>query len=200
MNNESGSFTSRGEIFDYEFYKKLGQDPKVVAIGECGLDYYRVTNHVSYIMKQKETFKQHIELALELKKPLMLHIRDAYEDALEILDTCYMKRVTWPPGNCHFFAGSWSIAQEFLKRGFTLSFTGVITFTHDYDEIVKNTPLDMILTETDSPYVTPEPLRGKRNEPVNVKYVTEKIAILKGLPIEEVKEAVVNNAKRVFHI
>ncbi|MEK7583183.1 MAG: TatD family hydrolase [Patescibacteria group bacterium] len=186
-------FTSRGEVFDYDFYKKLGADPKVIGIGECGLDYYRLTDETK--AKQQETFIKHIELANELKKPLMLHIRQAYEDALDILQKHAKIR-----GDVHFFAGEWITAKKFLDLGFTLSFTGVITFTHDYNEVVKNTPLDMILAETDSPYITPEPLRGKRNEPANVKYVVQRIAELKNLPLEEVEKAVVANAKRVFNI
>ena len=189
-------FTSRGEEFDYDYYLELGKDPRVVGIGECGLDYYRLTPETK--TKQHEVFIKQIELAKELKKPLMLHIRDAYEDALALLTTHYPLRTN--PGDCHFFAGDWDIAKQFLDLGFTLSFTGVITFTKDYDEVVKNTPLDMILTETDSPYVTPVPLRGKRNEPVNVRYVVQRIAEIKGLPVEEVQQAVVENAKRVFGI
>ncbi len=191
-------FTSRGEEFDYDYYLKLGKDPKVVGIGECGLDYYRL-NHETRIT-QHETFKKHIQLALELNKPLMIHCRDAYEDLLQIIDTCYMLHVSCPPGNVHFFAGDWNIAKQFLDLGFTLSFTGVLTFTHDYDEVVKNTPLDMIMTETDSPYVTPVPLRGKRNEPINVKYVVQRIAEIKDLPVEQVAEQLMKNAERVFQL
>ena len=142
----------------------------------------------------------------------MLRIRNAYEDALKLLDaTRYTSRAT-RLGNVHFFAGDWNIAKQFLDLGFTLSFTGVITFTHDYDEVVKNTPLDMILTETDSPYITPEPIRrqprkvafgnhgGTRNEPVNVRYIVQRIAEIKNLPVEQVQRAVVENAKRVFGV
>ncbi len=196
LGEEAKDFTSRGEVFDYEYYRELGKDPKVVAIGECGLDYYRL-NHETRNM-QHVAFEKQINLALELKKPLMIHCREAYQDLLQILDSCYMLHVSCPPGDIHFFAGDWKIAQEFLKRGFTLSFTGVITFADQYDEVVKNTPLDMILTETDSPYITPVPLRGKRNEPVNVKYVVQRIAEIKNLPIEKVQEQIILNAKRVF--
>ena len=196
LGGEGKDFTSRGEEFDYDYYLELGKDPRVVGIGECGLDYYRLTEETK--KKQHEVFIQQIELANELGKPLMLHIRDAYEDALKLLSAISHKLSA--PGNVHFFAGDWNIAKQFLDLGFTLSFTGVLTFTKDYDEVVKNTPLDMILTETDSPYITPVPLRGKRNEPVNVKYVVQRIAELKNLPVEEVQQAVVKNAKRVFGI
>ncbi|MEK7615601.1 MAG: TatD family hydrolase [Patescibacteria group bacterium] len=191
LGDEGEDFTSRGEVFDYDYYLELGKDPRVVGIGECGLDYYRLNHETRNI--QHETFKKHIELALELDKPLMIHCRDAYDDLLAMLDSRSR-------GNIHFFAGSWDVARRFLDLGFTLSFTGVITFADQYDEVVKNTPLDMILTETDSPYITPAPLRGKRNEPVNVQYVVARIAELKGLPVEQVSEQIMQNAKRVFGI
>src|SRR3989338_2373621 len=154
-------FTSRGEVFDKNSYRELLKDTKVVAIGECGLDYYRCTEES--ISKQKQAFIGQIELANEFNKPLMLHIRQAYQDAFEIL-----KAHAKVKGNVHFFAGTTEEAKAFLDFGFTLSFTGVITFTHDYDEVIKNTPLNMIMSETDAPYVAPVPYRGRRNEHVYV--------------------------------
>lgn len=194
-------FTSRGEIFDKNIYRELLKDPKVVAIGECGLDYYHMD--VESIEKQKKAFIEQIELAEEIGKPIMLHIRNnpkntefnAYDDSLEIL-----KKYPKVKGDVHFFAGSIDNAKEFVKHGFTLSFTGVITFTTDYDEIIKNTPLDMIMSETDAPYVTPVPHRGKRNEPSYVKEVVKKIALVKNLPEPEVAKAIIANAKRLFDI
>jgi len=194
-------FTSRGEIFNKEFYRELLKDPKVVGIGECGLDYYRCEEES--IAKQKVAFKEQIDLANEFNKPLMLHIRNnpedkihnAYFDALDLL-----KKYGKVKGDVHFFAGNLEEAKAFLNFGFTLSFTGVITFTTDYDEVIKHTPLDMIMTETDSPYVTPVPYRGKRNEPIYVKEVVKKIALVKNLPEEEVAKAIMANAKRVFNI
>ena len=104
----------------------------------------------------------------------------------------------WARGDVHFFAGTLEEAKSFVDFGFTLSFTGVITFTHDYDEIIKNTPLDMIMSETDSPYVSPVPYRGKRNEPSYVREVVKKIAEIKNLTENEVALAIMSNAKRVF--
>lgn len=201
LGEEGKAFTSRGEVFNYEEYKKLIVDPKVVAIGECGLDYYRCTEET--IAKQKQAFIEQINLANEFNKPLMLHIRNnpeskelnAYSDALEIL-----KEHAKVKGDVHFFAGTLEDAKGFVDFGFTLSFTGVITFTHDYDEVVRATPLDMIMSETDSPYITPVPYRGKRNEPVYVIEVVKKIAEIKGLSVEEVASQLVVNAKRVFNI
>lgn len=205
-------FTSRGEAFDKESYRELLKDPKVVGIGECGLDYYRCTTQS--IEKQKKDFIAQIELANEFNKPLMLHIRNnekkelihpaingtpqegninAYMDALLLL-----KQHSKVKGDVHFFAGSLSDAKAFLDFGFTLSFTGVITFTDDYNEVIRNTPLDMIMSETDSPYVTPVPYRGARNEPSYVSNVVKKIAEVKNLPEEEVAKAIIANAKRVF--
>ncbi|MBI5645141.1 TatD family hydrolase [Candidatus Kaiserbacteria bacterium] len=186
-------FTSRGELLDESFYEKLGSDPRVIAIGECGLDYYRVDETTKDI--QIKAFVGQIEIANKLGKPLMLHIRNAYDDALEIL-----KAHAKVKGDTHFFAGDWNTARKFLDFGFTLSFTGVITFTHDYDEVIKNTPLDMILSETDAPYVTPAPHRGKRNEPAYVEHVVKRIAEIRGEDEVAVAEQLARNAARVFHI
>lgn len=186
-------FTSRGEQFDSSAYEELGKDPKVIAIGECGLDYYRVDESTKDI--QIKNFVAQIELANKLKKPLMLHIRNAYEDAFEVLKAHAEVR-----GDVHFFAGNWDIAKKFLDIGFTLSFTGVVTFTHDYDEVVKNTPLDMLLSETDAPYITPVPFRGKRNESAYVEQVVHKIAEIRGEAGEKVAAQLLQNARRVFGI
>jgi TatD DNase family protein len=201
LGEEGKAFTSRGEEFNGDAYRELLKDPKVVAIGECGLDYYRCTEET--IAKQKEAFIEQIKLANEFKKPLMLHIRNnpedkthnAYADSLEIL-----KEHSEMKGDVHFFAGSLEDAKAFVDFGFTLSFTGVVTFTKDYDEVVKATPLEMIMSETDSPYITPIPYRGKRNEPLYVKEVVKKIAEIKGLPESEVASTLLSNAKRVFRI
>ena len=194
-------FKTRVEEFNKDAYRELLKDPKVVAIGECGLDYFHCSSET--IEKQKKTLKEQVSLAEETGKPLMLHIRNnpkesslnAYKDVLEIL-----KEFPKTKGDVHFFAGSLEDAKAFLDFGFTLSFTGVITFTHDYDEIIRNTPLDMIMSETDSPYVAPVPYRGKRNEPIYVKEIVKKIAEIKNLSETEVAEAIIVNAKRVFGI
>lgn len=186
-------FTSRGEAFDVAAYEALGKSPRVIAIGECGLDYYRVEEKTKDV--QSKAFIEQIELANKLRKPLMLHIRNAYDDALEIL-----KAHATVKGDVHFFAGDWGVAKKFLDFGFTLSFTGVLTFTQDYDEVVKNTPLDMLLSETDAPYVTPAPNRGKRNEPAYVIEVARAIARIRGEDEEKVAFQLLENAKRVFSI
>ena len=184
-------FTSRGEVFDAAAYEALARSPRVIAIGECGLDYYRVEESTKDV--QVQAFVEHIELANKLGKPLMLHIRNAYEDALEVL-----KAHAKVKGDVHFFAGNWETAKKFLDFGFTLSFTGVLTFTHDYDEVVRNAPLDMLISETDAPYVTPVPHRGKRNEPSYVAEVVRAIARIRGEDEENVRGQVIENVKRVF--
>jgi len=185
-------FTSRGEIFDAGYYRDLAQDPKVVAIGECGLDYFRLEEDTKE--RQKEIFLAQIALARELGKPLMLHVRNAYMDAYEMLKSEGMG------GNLHFFVGSLDDAKRFLDIGCTFSFTGVITFARNYDEVIKYIPLDRIMTETDAPYVAPEPHRGRRNEPRFVTYVVERIAHIKGLPLEQVRLQVLENVRRTFRL
>ncbi|MFH1200837.1 MAG: TatD family hydrolase [bacterium] len=191
LGDEGAEFTSRGEVFDKNIYREFLKDKKVVAIGECGLDYYHIGDNL--IEKQKKAFIEQIQLANEVGKPLMLHIRDAYADTLKIL-----KEHAKIKGIVHFFTGNMEEAKSFLDFGFLLSFSGVLTFTHDYDEIIKNIPLNMILADTDSPYVAPVPYRGKRNEPVYVKEIVRKIAEIKNLPEPEVAKALISNAKRVF--
>ncbi len=192
-------FTSRGEIFDMAAYQKLGASSRVIAVGECGLDYFRTDGNTKEV--QKKAFIEQIELANSLGKALMLHVRpsagsmDAYTDALEIL-----KAHAKVKGDTHFFAGNWETAKKFLDFGFTLSFTGVITFTHDYDEVIKNTPLDMLLSETDAPYVTPAPHRGKRNEPAYVQLVVRRMAEMRGEEFEHVAAQLLSNARRIFGI
>jgi TatD DNase family protein len=196
------AFTSHGEEFDFAAYERMAREEKVVAIGECGLDYYRLDEESK--KRQAEAFVAQIELANTVKKPLMLHIRSgargeagngAYEDALALLKT-HAK----VGGDVHFFAGSWETAQKFLEAGFTLSFTGVVTFATDYEEVVRHTPLDMILSETDAPYVTPAPHRGTRNEPIYIPDIVRKIAAIKELDEEETRHALLANAVRTFGI
>ncbi|MDD5050906.1 MAG: TatD family hydrolase [Candidatus Pacebacteria bacterium] len=191
-------FTSRGEQFDTSVYRSMLKHPKVVGIGECGLDYYHLDEESIKI--QQENFEMQIDLANEAGKPLMLHVRSnkesgksAYKDALEIL-----KARAKVKGNFHFFAGTWDEAKQILDFGYTISFTGVITFARDYDEVIKNAPLEMIMSETDAPYVSPAPFRGKRNEPAHVREVVKKIAEIRGEDYEKVRAQLAENAGRVF--
>lgn len=208
------------EEFDYDFYKSLASNEKVVAIGECGLDYHYVEtffkrdqdagkvtwNKDAEVDRQQRIFEQQIELAVEVNKPLMLHGRpnkgsmDAYEDMLHILESAKKKHGTKLRGNAHFFVGNIDIAERFVQIGFTMSFSGVITFTKDYDDVVRYLPMTMIQAETDSPYATPAPFRGKRNSPMYVQEVVARIAVLRNEPLEEVRMQLLENAKRIFSI
>jgi len=194
-----GSHVEDAEIFDTEYYRELANDDKVVAIGECGFDYYRVEKNTKEI--QEKAFIAQVALANELKKPLMLHIRDvqgsqeAYEDALRVL-----KQYAKVLGNVHFFAGTYDIAKQFWEIGYTTSFTGVITFANQYDETVKNAPIEMLHAETDAPYVAPKPFRGQRNEPLHVREVYKRIAELREEEEESVRVALLLNARRLFNI
>ncbi|MDO8557191.1 MAG: TatD family hydrolase [Candidatus Jorgensenbacteria bacterium] len=186
------------EGFDYEFYKKLAGDDKVVAIGECGLDYYRIQEDIEEVKKkQKDIFIQQIQLAYEVKKPLMIHCRSALQDLIELLTTNY-SLLTSPPGIMHFFSGTTDEAKKLLDMGFYFTFGGVVTFTSDYDEVVKIVPMDRILSETDAPYVAPIPYRGKRNEPAYVLEVVKKLAELKKVSVETIAERILENAESVF--
>lgn len=191
-------FVSKGEVFDYEAMKMFAQDPRVVAIGECGLDYFHTTPESE--AAQRAAFVAQIHLANELKKPLVLHVRNgkdtsknAYRDVADIL-----KSEAKVVGNAHFFAGSVDDARLYLDRGFSVSFTGVVTFTRDYDEVVRFIPADMIHAETDAPYVSPKPYRGQRNEPLYVIEVAQKLAEIRGADPEQFREQLLQNAEALY--
>jgi TatD DNase family protein len=147
-----------------------------------------------------------VDLALELNKPLMIHIRDkkgsfdAYLDALQILEHHFKISGGELKGNVHFFAGNKDILQRFVNIGFSVSFTGVVTFTNDYDELVALTPIDLLMAETDAPFVAPNPHRGKRNSPLYVPLIVERIAEIKGEPVEVIKKALFDNTLRRFPV
>ena len=191
----------KAENFDEEYYTRLVKNSKVVAVGECGLDYYRLIAEEADTRKeqQKQLFAKQIEFALAHDKPLMLHGRpskgtmDAYEDMLTLLRSYEGLR-----GNVHFFVGTPAIAEQFFALNFTVSFTGVGTFSGDYDAVVRAAPQGMIHAETDSPYATPMPHRGKRNDPRFLPLIVARLAEIRGEPQEELRQALLSNAKRVF--
>ncbi len=191
-------FTSRGEEFDYDFYKKLADDPKVVAIGECGLDYYRITQHETGNIKQKKAFQAQIKLASEIKKPLMIHCRDAFKDLIEMLYASRSMLHDLNPGICHFFTGTADDAKKLMDLGFSFSFGGVVTFAREYEKLIKFIPLNRILLETDAPYVAPTAHRGRRNEPLYVEEVAQKIAEILNKDFGEVAQITTENAMRIF--
>jgi len=181
-------------------YELLLKKNKVVAIGEVGLDYYR-TPEPEKQKRQKEVFEQFIDLAQKTNKSMVLHFRDSpkgssgrvHKDALEILP----KNIV---GVSHSFTGNLDEAKEYINRGMYLGFNGIITFARQYDEVVKYVPLENILLETDAPYLTPEPYRGQRNEPLYVKEVAKKVAELKKISIDKVIEQTTKNVIKLFKI
>ena len=188
------------EEFDYSVLKELAANPKVVAIGETGLDYHRIENNELRIKeKQKEIFKKQIELALELEKPLIIHCREAHNDLLEILNSKF-SILNSQPGVLHSFSGGLEEAGKYREMGFKIAFNGIITFSRDYDEVILRTPLEDILIETDCPFLTPVPYRGKRNEPLYVIEVAKKIAEIKELSLEKIAGQTTENAKELFGI
>ncbi len=187
------------EVFDSEKYKQLAlSSKKVVAVGECGLDYFRITNQELRI-KQREVFRQQIELAREVGKPLMIHCREAFPDLIDVLTT-YQNLLHTPAGVVHFFSGSIEDARTLMDLGFSFSFGGVLTFTHDYDEVVRYIPLERILLETDAPYVAPVPHRGTGNEPAFVVEAAKKIAEIRKVAFDEVVTVTRENTRRIFGI
>ncbi len=198
---------AKGDEKFFSKLEKLLKEPKVVAIGECGLEYQ---NQISNLKsqndnlkfkkeKQREVFLRQLELAGEFNKPVIIHCRNAYSELLEIL----AKEKEKNPELCgviHFFTGRMSQAQKLFELGFLISFTGVITFSRDYDEVIKSSGLEKIMAETDSPFVAPLPHRAERNEPLYVKYVVEKISELKNISYEEAGRITTENAEKLFSI
>ncbi len=175
--------------------------PKVVAIGECGLDYsyledFSEKDQIKYKKAQEEEFRKQIQAAKKHNLPLSLHVRDLYEKALIILEEEKYK------GDAvfHFFTGKIDQAQKILERGLYLGFSGIITYSEIMNNVIKDAPLRRILIETDAPYVAPVPYRGNRNEPIYVKKVAKKIAQIKKLPLKKVEEVTFKNTKNLFRL
>ncbi len=192
--------------FDHDFYRELAKDRRVVGIGECGLDYFRLPEglaleNVKEI--QKAAFEAQIQLAIDLNKVLVIHTRatkdtvDAYEDTLELLQKYQPKKVL-----VHSFTGNWHLAQRFLELGASIGLNGIIIFdkTMVLKEVVEKTPLDRIVLETDAPFLAPPPHRGKRNLPQYVEYVARYIANIRKLSYDEVAKVTTENARTLFNI
>ena len=174
--------------------ERLAEHPKCLAIGEIGLDYYWDDTHKA---EQKELFKKQIELAIRLNKPVIVHDREAHGDSLEIVRDYSELR-----GVFHCFSGSVEMASELLKRGWYLGFDGPITYKNARKaiEVLEFCPLDKIVIETDSPYLTPVPNRGKRNDSRQLEFVVNKIAEIKGINADEVENITFENGKKLFGI
>lgn len=197
---------SAHEFSGIELYRQLAKDPRVVAIGECGLDNYRPEDPSVTKAKQREVFEAHVALAGELGKSLMIHSRpakgtsDAYNDLIDILTSAKREYGDSFRGNIHFFVGGIEEARKFIELDFTLSFTAVLTFARDYDDVVRFAPLTHILSETDSPYVAPAPNRGRRNDPRAVIKVVEAIAGIRNEDLEKVRGDILRNSQKLFKL
>ena len=174
-------------------------------MGECGLDYYRpqeVTDELK--KKQKEVFLRHVEFSVKHQKPLMIHARprrgtmDAYHDLIEMLTSLKREHGEALRGNVHFFVGEVDEARSLFALGFTISYTAVVTFARDYDDVVRFAPLTSLLCETDSPYVAPVSRRGERNDPCSIPEVVEAIAGIRNEDIETVRVSLLTNALKLF--
>jgi len=205
---EAGGFIAHGEEFDYGSYEKLAKFEKVVAIGEIGLDYYHLdpTKDLAAIKKkQHEVFAQQLLLARSLDLPVIIHCRQAHDDLLMILQDFkkeygHLIPSDRPWGVLHCFSGDEDLAWKYFKLGLLISFTGLITFSQQWDDLIRKIPLDHLMIETDTPYMTPEPYRGKRNEPLLVQYVAQRIADIRGIKAEKVAEVTTATARSFFRI
>lgn len=174
----------------------LAGRPKVVAIGETGLDYYRLTGDLEW---QRKRFRTHIRAARACNKPLVVHTRSAADDTIAIMRE---ERAGDAGGVMHCFTESWDVAQGALDQGFYISFSGIVTFKNaqQLKDVARRVPLERMLIETDAPYLAPVPYRGKLNQPAYVRYVAEEIARLRGLPVEEVAATTSANFFQLFGV
>ena len=184
--------------FNYDEYKKLAlsDSRRVVAIGEIGLDYKE--EYISFKERQKKILIEQMNLAKELNLPIIFHCRKAHEDLIEIVNLKFKARNSKLRGVIHCFTGDRNQAEKYIEKGLYLGFNGII-FKMDLDDVIKKTPLERILIETDCPYLTP-PFQKGRNEPAYVKYVAEKIAKIKDLDYKEIAQITTRNAKELFKI
>lgn len=205
---EDYEFQGRAEDFNYEVYERLAKSNKAAAIGEIGLDYYHIDktqNAAAVKERQKEIFIEQFKLARELDLPVIIHCRQAHDDMLAILkDLKKRYRDILPKdkpwGVMHCYSGDEDLAWQYFNLGLIISFTGLITFSVLWDDLIRRVPLEKIMIETDCPYMTPEPYRGQRNEPILVKYVAKRIAEIKNLSIEKVADITTKNAREFFSI
>ena len=204
----NSGFIARGEEFDYDSYEKLARFEKVVAIGETGLDYYHLNpkkDLTTIKKKQQEVFAQQLLLARSLDLPVIIHCRQAHDDLHAILQDFrqeygHLIKADRPWGVVHCFSGDEDLAWKYFKLGLLISFTGLITFSQQWDGIIRKIPLTQLMIETDSPYMTPDPYRGQRNEPLLVQYVAKRIADIKNIKLEKVMEITTATARNFFSI
>jgi TatD DNase family protein len=206
--NGDYKFVTRAEEFNYDSYEKLAKFEKVVAIGEIGLDYYHLdpTKDISLAKrKQQEVFLKQLLLARNLDLPVIIHCRQAHDDLLGILQDFRKVYSDFIPNNrpwgvLHCFSGDEDLAWKYFSLGLIVSFTGLVTFSKQWDDVLRKIPLDKFMIETDSPYMTPEPYRGQRNEPILVQYVAARIAEIRNTSLDNIAQATSDTAKRFFKV
>ena len=208
VDEEESQFISREEGFDEAYYTELAKSPKVIGVGETGLDLFHVPKDKTVeevLEKQKQVFLAHADFAEKHNLALVIHCRDAHEQMIELLE----KRGKQVRGTVHCFTGNWSQAQRYMALGLHLGFTGIVTFPPkktdpapqlELQEVVERIPLDRILLETDSPYLAPQAYRGKRAEPWMVEEVINYIASVRNISREELEQQIATNTKHVFNI
>lgn len=205
---EQVKFDTRGEEFNYDNYFKLANFDKVVAIGEVGLDYYHInlSDDLEKIKKkQQEVFTKQLLLAREMDLPVIIHCRVAHLDMLNLLKEFKQKYASLLPsdrpwGVMHCFSGDEDLAWEYFNLGLMVSFTGLITFSKQWDDLIRKMPSDKFMVETDCPFMTPEPYRGQRNEPALVKYVAQRMAEIRKTSAEKIADISTQNAQAFFEI
>ncbi len=189
------------EEFKEDDLVELIKNPNVVAVGECGLEFFRLgSDEEGEKKKQIDLFKKQIDFAVKYEKPLVIHCREAHSEVLEILKEKKVLAGKKLRGVIHFFSGDLNMANQYLDLGFYLSFGGVLTFTGNYDEVVKFIPLEKILPETDAPFVAPVPYRGQRNSPLYIKEVVKKMAEIRQIDVEEAKKVLIQNIATIFSL
>lgn len=194
---------TRAERFDPAVYEPLVSDPKVVAVGEFGLDYFRIPegyDREEVIADQVDEARKQLRFASQFEKPIVIHCRDAHDRQFDLLQEEIDRGGMTKRGVIHSFTGSMKDAERYRSIGFFLGLNGILTFSKELQEVAKQIPLEQIVVETDAPYLTPPPYRGKRNEPAYVRFIAEMIAELKGISVEEVAETTTNNAQRLFQL
>ena len=205
---EEYDFTTQGEEFNYDVYEQLAKFPKVVAIGEVGLDFYHMNIGVArdeIVSLQKKVLWQQLFLARSLNLPVIIHSRKSYDELVELIKRFRKEHRDLMPkdkpwGVVHCFEGSEDEAWRFFNLGLMVSFTGLITFSKRFDDLIRRLPNEKFMVETDCPFLAPEPCRGQRNEPILVKHIAQHIAEIKNLSPEQVAEITTQNARKFFNI